>query len=202
MESLGVKAACIVAGAAIAAGCYAATIKAALGLGPLFVVQQGIARHLDITIGQSVMIVGSALCVIAVFLREWPGVGTVSLPFLMGSMVDAILPHMPTIDGLVLRVLVVVVASFFMALGGALIIRSKLGAGAPDLVMLALSRLTRFNNRQVRLGLEGSWLVMGWLLGGSVGVGSVVTGLMIGPSLHFWIERLHSESPERDHVVV
>ncbi len=192
----------LVSGAAIAAAAYAATIKAELGLGPLFVVQEGIAGHLDITIGRSVMIVGSSLCVIAMAMRQWPGVGTVTLPFLMGAMVDAMLPHTPTPGGIPLRLAVVVVGTFVMALGGALIISSRLGAGAPDLVMLALSRVTRFNNRQVRLALEAGWLFAGWLLGGAVGIGSVITGLMIGPMLHFWIERLHSEPVEQEHVVV
>ena len=196
------RVAALVGGAAISAMGYAATIKAALGLGPLFVVQEGVAGHLDITIGRSVMIVGSCLCVIAMAMREWPGIGTVSLPFLMGSMVDAMLPHTPTPGGLALRLTVVVVSTIVMALGGALIISSRLGAGAPDLVMLGISRLTRFNNRQVRLALEASWLTMGWLLGGVVGVGSVITGLLIGPALHFWISRLHSETPEHEHVVV
>ena len=68
--------------------------------------------------------------------------------------------------------------------------------------MLGLSRLTRQNNRNVRLAMEASFIAVGWMLGGSVGVGTVITGLMIGPSLHFWLERLHSETPEHEHVVV
>lgn len=192
----------IVAGAAVSAVMYAVTIKADLGLGPLYVVQEGIAGHLGITIGQSVMVAGSTLCVLSMLMKEWPGFGTVTLPFLMGSMVDATLPHTPEISGLALRVLVVVVASFFMAFGGALIIRSRLGAAAPDLVMLGLSRLTKQNNRNVRLAMEATFIGTGWLLGGKVGVGTVITGAMIGPALHFWIQRLHSESPEHEHVVV
>lgn len=196
------RGALVVGGAFISAVCYALTIKADLGLGPLYAVQEGISEHLEITVGQSVMVVGATLCVIAALLREWPGLGTVSLPFIMGSMVDAILPHTPDLDGLVLGLVVVAVASWFMALGGALVIRSKIGAAAPDLVMLALSRRSRFNNRQVRLAMEASWLAMGWLLGGTIGVGTVMTGLLIGPALHFWIEQIHSEAPEQEHVVV
>ncbi|MDP1795456.1 MAG: hypothetical protein Q8K63_15055 [Acidimicrobiales bacterium] len=192
----------LVGGAAVASLAFAATIKAALGLGPLFVVQEGIAGQLDISIGRAVMIVGSCLCVIALAMREWPGVGTVVLPFLIGAMVDGVLPHTPTPGGVVLRVVVVVVSTFAMALGGALIINSRLGAGAPDLLMLGLSRLTGVNNRSVRLALEAGFLLLGWLLGGVVGIGSVVTGVLIGPMLHFWIERLHSEPVEHEHLVV
>jgi uncharacterized membrane protein YczE len=196
------RSALLLAGAAISAVMYSATIKADLGLGPLYVVQQGLAGHLGLTIGQSVMVVGSVLTILSIVMRQWPGFGTVSLPFLVGAMVDACNPHMPEMHALALRVAVVAVASFLMALGGALIIRSRFGAAAPDLVMLALSRLTGRSNRDVRLAMEASWIVGGWLLGGVVGVGTVITGVMIGPSLHFWIERLHSESPEHEHVVV
>jgi uncharacterized membrane protein YczE len=189
-------------GCLIAAVCYAATIKSDLGLGPLYAVQQGVARHLDITQGRAVMIVGATLCVIAAALRMWPGPGTVSLPFLMGFYLDAITPHMPEIDGVLLRLVVVAVATWIMALGGALVIKGRVGAAAPDLCMLAIAQRTGGSNRSVRLAMEGSWLVMGWLLGGTIGVGTVITGLLIGPALHFWIERVHSEAPAREHVVV
>ncbi|HVV37355.1 MAG TPA: hypothetical protein VHC63_12175 [Acidimicrobiales bacterium] len=180
----------LLGGSALSAACYALTVKAALGLGPLYTVQQGIARHLHITLGHAVMITGSILCVIAVLLRMWPGPGTVALPFVQGAFLDAFLPHTPTAHGLVLRLAVVVLATWFMALGGAIIIRSRVGAAAPDLCMLALSRKTGRSNRAVRLAMEASWVATGWLLGGTIGLGTVITGLLIGPALHFWIERV------------
>jgi uncharacterized membrane protein YczE len=189
-------------GAFISAVCYTATIKADLGLGPLFAVQEGVSEHLGISLGRAVMVVGGTLCVIAALLRRFPGPGTVSLPFIMGVYVDAILPHMPDLNALAVRLIVVAIASWFMCLGGAMVIRARVGAAAPDLCMLALSERTGRSNRSVRLALEVSWLVMGWLLGGTIGVGTVMTGLLIGPALHFWIELLDSEAPEQEHVVV
>jgi uncharacterized membrane protein YczE len=165
-------------------------------------VQQGVSRHLDITLGHAVMVVGATLCVIAALLRMWPGPGTVALPFIMGFYLDAFLPHTPTPHGIVLRLVVVAAATWMMALGGAIIIRARVGAAAPDLCMLAISKRTGRSNRGVRLAMEGSWLVMGWLLGGTIGVGTVITGLLIGPALHFWIQRLHSEERDKEHVVV
>ncbi|HUR76451.1 MAG TPA: hypothetical protein VMZ22_00770 [Acidimicrobiales bacterium] len=184
------RVALILVGVAIAAVCYAATIKANLGLGPLYAVQEGVSGHLGISIGRSVWVVGATLCVIAALLRMLPGPATVALPFLMGIFLDAILPHMPEINGLALRLAVVVIATWFMALGGALVIRARIGAAAPDLCMLAISRNTGRSNRAVRLTMEGSWLVMGWLLGGTIGVGTVITGVLVGPALQFWIERV------------
>ncbi len=196
------RGALVLGGAFISAVCYTATIKADLGLGPLFAVQGGVSEHLGISVGQAVMVVGGTLCLIAALLRTWPGPGTVSLPFIMGVMVDTVLPHMPGINGLAVRVVVVIIASWFMCLGGAMVIRARVGAAAPDLCMLALSARTGRTNRTVRLALEGSWLVLGWLLGGTIGLGTVITGLLIGPALHFWIQLLHSEAPAREHVVV
>ena len=188
-------------GCFISAVCYALTIKADLGLGPLYAVQQGVARHLHITQGRAVMVTGSILCVIAASLRMWPGIGTVSLPFIMGSYLDWLGPHTPAPHGLVARLLVVVVASWFMALGGAIIIRGRVGAAAPDLCMLAVSQRTRRSNRAVRLCMEASWIAMGWLLGGTIGVGTVITGALIGPALHFWIELVTTPSSGASPVV-
>jgi len=196
------RVALVLGGAFISAVCYTATIKADLGLGPLFAVQEGVSEHLDISLGRAVMVVGGTLCVIAALLRRFPGPGTVSLPFIMGVMVDTVLPQMPDINGLALRLIVVAIASWFMCLGGAMVIRAHVGAAAPDLCMLALSERTGRSNRSVRLALEVSWLALGWLLGGTIGVGTVMTGLLIGPALHFWIELLHSETPQHEHVVV
>jgi uncharacterized membrane protein YczE len=202
VRHLGARVALVFAGAAISAVAYTATIRADLGLGPLFAVQQGIAGHLHITLGQAVMVAGATLCVIAALLRTWPGPGTVSLPFIMGVMVDTVLPHMPEIHGIALRLVVVAVGTSMMTLGGALVIKASIGAAAPDLCMLALSQRTGRSNRAVRFAMEGSWLVMGWLLGGTIGIGTVITGLLIGPTLHFWIQVVHSEEPEHEHVVV
>jgi uncharacterized membrane protein YczE len=196
------RVALVVGGAAISAVAYTATIKADLGLGPLFAVQQGIAEHLHITLGHAVMVTGATLCVLAALMRRWPGPGTVALPFIVGVIVDAVLPHMPEVHGIVVRLLVVVAGTLLMTLGGAFVIRARIGAAAPDLCMLALSERTGRSNRAVRLAMEGSWLVTGWLLGGTIGVGTVITGLLIGPSLHFWIQVVHSEEPEQEHVVV
>jgi uncharacterized membrane protein YczE len=188
-------------GCLLSAVCYALTIKADLGLGPLYAVQQGVARHLHITQGHAVMITGSILCVIALSLRMWPGIGTVSLPFIMGSYLDWLTPHTPVPQGLLARLVVVVLASWFMALGGAIIIRGRVGAAAPDLCMLAISQRTGRSNRSVRLAMEASWIAMGWLLGGTIGVGTVITGLLIGPALHFWIELVTPTSSGASPVV-
>ena len=174
-------------GCALSTLCYAITIRAAIGLGPLYAVQDGLAHLLNVSIGHAVMVVGVALVVMAVALRSWPGPGTVALPFIGGIALDAMLPHVPTLHGAALRFIAVVVASWMMGLGGALMITARIGVAALDAVMLGLHRIFGRPLGPTRLAMEATMLLSGWILGGAVGVGSVVTGLLIGPSIQFWL---------------
>ena len=182
-----IRLASLLGGCGIATFCYALTIRASLGLGPLFVVQQGVARMIGAAIGQGVMVVGVGLVVVALCLRSWPGPGTLALPFLGGGLLDLMLPHVPAIHGLPLRLAVVVVATWVMAFGGALTIRAGLGVAAYDAVMLGLRRSSGRSLRLVRLIMELTMLGCGWLLGGSVGVGTAITAVLIGPGIQFWL---------------
>ena len=188
------RAVMVVAGSAIVMLCYGLTIRATLGLGPLFAVQDGVASHLGISIGSAVTLVGLALVVVAVALRSWPGPGTLAVPFLNGAFLDLMLPHLPVIHGLVLRLAVVVGATWFMGLGGSLIIAARLGASAYDAVMMGLRKRVGGPIVVIRLGMETSMLILGWLLGGAIGIGTAITGLLIAPSMHFWLHLLHVTS--------
>ena len=185
--SLPTRVALLLAGAVISTVCYAVTIRAGLGLGPLYVLQDGIARHAGITIGTSVIATGFALVLLAVALRSRPGPGTLALPVLGGVMLDALLPHLPVLHGGPLRFAAVVIATWMMALAGALMIHASIGVAAYDAVMLGLLRVIRRPLGPIRIGMEITALLAGWVLGGSIGVGTVVTGLLIGPGIQFWL---------------
>jgi len=184
-----------IAGCTLTTFCFAVTIRANLGLGPLFAVQDGVAHQLGVSIGTSVMVVGVAMVVVAVVLRSSLGPGTLALPFLGGALLDLMLPHLPTIHGWVLQLACVVVASWFMGLGGSLIIKGALGAAAYDAIMMGLHRRIRGPIVVIRLAMETGMLVLGWVLGGAIGVGTVITGLLIGPSMHIWLRLLGVTRP-------
>jgi uncharacterized membrane protein YczE len=74
-----------------------------------------------------------------------------------------------------------------MALGGATMIRASVGVAAYDAVMLGLQRTFGHPLASIRLAMEATALALGWILGGSVGVGTVITGLLIGPGMQFWL---------------
>ena len=170
--------------------CYTLTIKAALGLGPLFAFQTGIHGHTGLSIGGAVTVVGVGCILVALCLRTLPGPGTVIYPFFSGWFLDWVLPHTPVPHGWLVRLAVVVAATVAMALGGACTFRAALGVSAYDSVMLGLHRVTHRSLAPLRLGMEFTMLVTGWLLGGAIGIGTVITGLLIGPSMQFWIRRL------------
>ena len=184
----------LLAGSVISSICYAVTIRARLGLGPLYVLQDGVARHADIAIGTSVMLTGCALVIVAAALRSWPGPGTLMLPVLGGVTLDALLPHMPVLHGVLLRVVAVLAATWLMALAGALMIRAAVGVAAYDAVMLGLCRVFGRPLSPVRLAMEAAALLAGWMLGGAIGVGTVITGLLIGPGIQFWLAALAGRS--------
>jgi uncharacterized membrane protein YczE len=182
----------LLAGSMMATVCYAVTIRARLGLGPLFVLQDGIARQVGIAIGTSVMVTGFALVFVAMGLRSWPGPGTLVLPVLGGVTLDALLPHLPTIHVWPVRLIAVLLATWMMALAGALMIRASVGVAAYDAVMLGLRRVFGRPLGPTRLAMEMTVLVAGWLLGGTVGVGTVITGLLVGPGIQFWLRVIGS----------
>jgi uncharacterized membrane protein YczE len=188
--SLAGRVALLFGGSFLATLCYAITIRAHLGLGPLFVLPDGVTRQTGIEIGQSVIVVGFAMALVAVGLRSWPGPGTLVLPVFAGVTLDLLLPHVPNVHGLLLRSTAVLAATWIMALGGALIIRASIGVAAYDAVMLGLRRVFGRPLGPTRIAMELSVLAAGWLLGGSVGVGTIVTGLLIGPGLQFWLRLL------------
>jgi uncharacterized membrane protein YczE len=177
----------LVLGCAISTASYALTVRAGLGLGPLFVVQDGLSRHLGFSLGTAVMVVGAASVLVSSTLRAWPGPGTLVLPFLGGGLMDVLLPAVPTPHGVVVRMAAVIGATWLMALGGALVIGAALGPAAYDLVMLGLHRRVGGPIAAIRVGMELTMLACGWLLGGAIGLGTVVTGLLIGPSMHMWL---------------
>jgi uncharacterized membrane protein YczE len=189
-QSIVGRVALLLTGSLISTICYAVTIRARLGLGPLYVLQDGIARHAGITIGTSVTLTGFALVFVAGALRSWPGPGTLLLPLLGGVTLDRLLPHVPILHGWPLRLAAVVAATWMMALAGALMIRASVGVAAYDAVMLGLQRIFARPLSPIRLAMEASALVAGWLLGGAIGVGTVITGLLIGPGIQFWLARI------------
>jgi uncharacterized membrane protein YczE len=156
-------------------------IRAKLGNAPWDVLHQGLADHLPISIGTAVIGVSVLVLLLWIPLRELPGLGTVSNALVVGLAVDLGLAVLDPPDALWLRIVLMVAGVAGNALATALYIGAQLGPGPRDGLMTGLHRRTSWSIGVVRTGLEVSVVVVGWALGGVLGVGTVLYAVAIGP---------------------
>ena len=156
-------------------------LRAGLGLNPWDVLHQGIAHRAGLAIGTVVIIVGAVVLLLWIPLRQRPGLGTVSNAVLVGVSLDVTLGFLPAVHGWALRVLCLAGGIVLCALATGMYIGAHFGAGPRDGLMTGLARRTGRSIRLCRTALEVTVLVVGWLLGGTVGVGTVAFAAGIGP---------------------
>ncbi len=158
----------------------ALTVRADLGLGPWDVLHQGIAQRTGVGIGVAGILVGMVVLVIAYPLGARIGVATIINVVLVGLVVDGALAVLPDVKPVAVRVVLLMVGVTSGGLGTALYLVPGLGAGPRDGLMTALAARGP-SVRFVRTGIEVSALSLGMALGGSVGLGTVVWALLVGP---------------------
>lgn len=176
----------------------ACTYRSGLGLGPWDALHQGISRHMSLTFGQAGILVGALIILTSLLLKVRLGVATILNMILVGVFIDFEL-HTNWLSNLstaslLLRFPVDALGVFLMGLGTAFYIAPHLGAGPRDGLMLRLNVLTKVRIAIVRTFIECSVLLIGFLLGGAVGVGTLLFALGVGPSVEvsMWlIEKLH-----------
>jgi len=165
-------------------------IRAQLGLDPWDVFHYGVAAHLPLSFGTVTIIVGVAVLLLWIPLRQTPGLGTVANVFVIGLVTDAALWLLSTPGALWQRAVLLAAGIVFNGLAGALYIGSQLGPGPRDGLMTGLVRRTGRSVGLVRTVIEVTALGVGWLMGGVVGVGTVAYALAIGPVMHVLLPRL------------
>lgn len=156
-------------------------VRGALGLAPWDVLHSGFIRHVPMTLGQAVVLLSFVVLLLWIPLRERPGIGTVANAVLVGLAADAMLAVLSQPDSLALRVALVLGGIGLNGLATALYIGSQFGRGPRDGLMTGLARRTGLSLRLVRTSLEVTVVVIGLLLGGALGLGTVVYALAIGP---------------------
>lgn len=161
-------------------------VLARLGLDPWDVFHQGLARHSHIAIGTWVIIVGAAVLLLWIPLRQRPGIGTLSNAVLIGVVMDLILGHVHPPHLLAARIACMVGGVFLCGVATGMYIGAGLGPGPRDGLMTGLAARGH-SIRVVRTALELTVLLTGWLLGGTVGVGTVLYALAIGPLAHVFV---------------
>ena len=180
-------------GLIISCTAYCLTVRADIGLGPLFLVQVALEGNLGLSAGTAAMIIGLVLVAMSAIVRGGVGIGTLLAPILGGIIIDLALPLIPTVHGLALQVAACAFGTVVMMLGGAFITQANFGVGGMDGLMRGLSRKTAAPLGHVRLAMEASLLLCGLLLGSKAGIGTIITALLVGHSYQFWIRLLSQE---------
>jgi uncharacterized membrane protein YczE len=161
-------------------------VLADLGLDPWDVFHQGLSRTFGLAIGTWAIIVGAAVLLLWIPLRQRPGIGTVSNVILVGLTMDVVLGHVHAPHAMAARIACLVCGVLLNGVATGAYIGAGLGPGPRDGLMTGLAARGH-SIRVVRTGLEVTVLATGWLLGGTVGVGTVVYALSIGPLAHVFI---------------
>ncbi|PZT73949.1 MULTISPECIES: membrane protein YczE [unclassified Streptomyces] len=169
------------AGLALYGASSALLVVAGLGLEPWGVLHQGLAELTGISIGVVSIIIGAIVLLLWIPLRQRPGLGTVSNVFAVGLAMDATLALVPEAHGLAVRAGVMAAGIVLNGVATGLYISARFGPGPRDGLMTGMHRRTGRSIRLVRTALEVAVVVSGFLLGGSVGAGTVLYALAIGP---------------------
>lgn len=156
-----------------------------LGLGPWDVLNDSLSGLTGIQLGTVSIIVGAIVLLLWIPMREKPGVALVPNILLIGVFTNIGMALVQSASSAFLRSAWLITGILLASFGSALYLGSQLGAGPRDGLMLGLSRKTGWSVGRTRTGLEVLVLIVGWILGGAVGIGTVISALTIGPAIQF-----------------
>lgn len=165
-------------------------IEADLGLDPWDVLHQGLTRYVPLSFGTVTIIVGALVLLLWIPLRQRPGLGTFSNVVVVGLAADLGLWLTPSPDQLAIRIPMLVAGVVLNGLAGGIYIGSQFGPGPRDGLMTGLAARTGGSLRLIRTGIELTALALGFVLGGTVGLGTVLYALAIGPLVQFFLPRV------------
>ncbi len=162
-------------------------LASTLGNSPWTVLAEGIADNSALSVGAATFVVSAAVLLLWIPLRERPGLGTVLNAIVISVALDVMLAVLPEFDALLARGAMMVGGVLVLAIGGALYLTCNLGPGPRDGLMTGLHDRFGWPIAAVRTGLEVSALLAGWLLGGTVGIGTAVFAFGVGPALAMFL---------------
>ncbi|HWL97201.1 MAG TPA: hypothetical protein VNP20_07635 [Nocardioidaceae bacterium] len=165
-------------------------VRSQLGVIPWDVLHQGLAGRLGLSMGTVVVAVSLLLLLAWIPLRERPGLGTISNALVIGIVLDATLALLPQFDSMPVRVVLVLTGVFLNGVATAAYIGVHMGPGPRDGLMTGLVRRTGRSVRVVRTSIEVLVVFVGWLLGGTVGLATVLYAIAIGPLVQVLLPRL------------
>jgi len=158
-------------------------ISAGYGVSPWTVFAQGLTTVTGWSIGVATFITSIAVLVLWVPLRQMPGIGTISNAIVIALVLEYILPHLPRFELDALQIAQAVFGVLVTGFGGAIYLISNLGPGPRDGLMTGVQHLTNWPISGVRASIEILVVIAGWSLGGTVGLGTVLFAIGIGPAV-------------------
>jgi uncharacterized membrane protein YczE len=171
-------------------GCtLALMVRAGLGLAPWDVLAQGVAKHTGVEIGWVVIVIGAIVLLAWIPLRQAPGFGTVANVIVVGAVGNGALAIVPAPHGLALEMLYMLAGVLINGIATGMYIGAGLGPGPRDVLMTGWARRGRFSLRTARTIIEVTVLIAGFALGGTVGLGTALYAICIGPLAGYFIPR-------------
>ena len=158
-------------------------IAAGTGVSPWTVFAQGLGLVMSLSIGWATFVVSAGVLLFWVPLKQVPGIGTILNAVIISAVIGSSLPYLPKPAVYGLQVIESVIGILMVGFGSGLYLIAHLGAGPRDGLMTGLQRVTDLPIAWVRTSIEIIVVLCGWLLGGTVGLGTVLFAFGIGPSL-------------------
>lgn len=177
------------------------TINANLGYSPWDVLHQGIGNILNTTIGTANIIVGVLIVSIEIIMGQRPGIGTFLNMSLIGVFMNIIMNNdlIPIFDNLYVRIISIFFGMIILGIGSYLYIGSGFGAGPRDGLMILLLKKTNRSVRFIRNCMEVTALIIGYFLGGPIGVGTVIISFGLGPAIQLVFNMLNFDAKNVTH---
>ena len=158
-------------------------IAAGTGVSPWTVLAQGVSQQAGWSIGLSTFLVSITVLILWWPLKQVPGIGTILNAIIIALVLEFALPYIPTPDAYISQVLLTLLGILVTGLGSGIYLIANLGPGPRDGLMTGLQQQTNFPIAWIRSGIELSAVIIGWSLGGVVGLGTVLFAVLIGPSV-------------------
>ncbi|WP_460795375.1 membrane protein YczE [Microbacterium sp. GXF0217] len=173
-------------------------VRGEIGASPWDVLTQGIANHVPLTFGTITVFTSVVVLLFWIPLRQKPGVGTLLNALLVGPAADVGLALIPPGQALWLRIVFFVVGLVMLSAATGLYIGAHFGPGPRDGLMTGLHRVTGWRIWIVRTAIEVTVVLVGWVLGGNVGIGTLAFALLVGPLCQYFMRIFAIRLPERD----
>ena len=153
------------------------------GASPWSVLAQGISLHIDLSIGVITFFVSSFVLFLWFFLDQKPGIGTIMNIIIIAIMIDISIFYIETPENYVSKIIMAVIAVLIVGLGSGFYLIANLGPGPRDGLMVGVQIKTNFPIALVRVFLEITVVAIGWYLGGTVGIGTLLFAFGVGPAV-------------------